>query len=182
MAAGNEFKITSEIRSSLAELFIQQYSLVETNPQKLFSFGKGEYASIEYHNKISYEHNNVVYGHQGNPVMSVFAFSGKRFLKIQKLLDKADLKILGLRVFKNSIIPLHVDPNYGSTGRENPILFLVVSGSEDCGVYISNRKDGSKQVMIPGLSKFVLAPTEIEHGAYAADQDMDIVQIMVESV
>ncbi len=183
MTSGNEFLVTTEIRAALADLFFQQYALVEENVQKLFSFGEGDYARIgEYFNKISYEHNNVVYDCRGKPLMSVFAFSGKRFLRIEKLFGKKDLKILGLRVFKNSVIPLHVDPNYGSTGRDNPILFLVVAGSKGCRIYFSNRQDGTKQVMIPGLSQFVMAPTEIEHGAFSSDQDMDIVQITVDAI
>ncbi len=183
MVTGNEIEITAATRGALAEIFSQQYSALENNSQKLFCFSEGDYALVqEYYNKISYEHLNIVYNHQGQPIMSVFTFSGKRFLRMERLLGQKDLKVIGIRIFKNSIVPMHVDPNYGSTGRENPVLSLVVAGSENGRVYFSNRKDGSKKVMIPGLSQFVMCPTEVEHGANSADQDMDIIQIMVDPI
>lgn len=180
MASGNEFKITDETRAQLAEIFQVQYDLVQDNAQKLFIFDKGNYAEIkEYYNKISYTENNIVYSHDSKPIMSVFAFTGKRALKIEKCLNRANLKTVGVRVFKDSVIPMHVDPNYHSIGRENPIYFIVVSATDDSMIYFSNRKDGTKQVAIPGLSQFKMYPTEIEHGGFAAGQDMDMIQIMV---
>lgn len=183
MVTANDFKITDAMRIDLSELFREQYKTVEDKKQKLFVFGEGSFAPIkEYYNKLSIIHNNIVYSHDEKPLMSVFAFTGRRALKVERILGKSNLEMVGFRVFKNSKVPMHIDPNYGSTGRDKPIFFIVVSGSQHCKVYISNRQDGSKQVMIPGLSAFAISPTEIEHGGFSAEEDMDIIQIKLDSI
>ena len=172
-----------EIRQELSEIFNAQFEIIENDSQKLFKFGTGDYAKVEeYSNKISFAKNNIVYSWDQKPIMCVFAFTGKRALKIEKILDKTNLKVIGVRVYKNCVVPMHVDPNYHSIGRDNPIHFIVVSANSECMIYFSNRKDGSKQLAIPGLSEFVMHPTEIEHGARAGGQHMDMIQIMVEQI
>lgn len=171
------------IRAELASIFQMQYDLVESKTQKLFKFDVGEYTQVKtYFNKVSFTQSNIAYSNEDLPLMSVFGFTGKRSLKIEKLLGKKNLKILGVRVFKDCALPMHMDPNYGSTGRENPIYSIVVAGSDDCMIYFSNRKDGTRQVAIPGLSEFIMYPTEIEHGGYSATQNMDLIQIMVDPI
>lgn len=183
MATGNEFKITDALRIELSEIFSMQFEMIENKVQKLFIFGAGDFAEIkEYFNKVSFSENNIVYSEQNKPIMSVFAFTGKRSLKIENLLDQKGLKIIGVRVFKDCVIPLHVDLNYQSTGRDNPVYSIVVAASPDSKIYFSNRKDGTRQLAIPGLSEFIMYPTEIEHGAFSADRDMDLIQIMVDPI
>jgi hypothetical protein len=181
MAVRDEFKITEEIRNQLAEIFQAQYELVENKIQKLFTFDKGDYTQVkEYHNKVSFTENNIAYSDDGRPLMSIFAFTGKRSLKIEKILNRSDLKILGVRVMKDCVVPIHIDPNYQSTGRENPVHSIVVAGGAGCMIYFSNRKDGTRQAAVPGLSEFIMHPTEMAHGGYAGDRNMDIIQIMVD--
>lgn len=183
MATGNDFKITAEIRAELNKIFQLQYELVQNNAQKLFSYDQGAFTKVkEYYNKISFTQNNIVYSHDDKPIMCVFAFTGKRALRIEKLLKQKGLIITGHKVFKNCVIPMHIDPNYHSVGREKPVYFIVVAGSDDCMIYFSNKQDGSRQVAIPGRSCFMMSATEIEHGGYSADQEMDIIQIMIDPI
>lgn len=183
MVTGNAFKITEEVRQEMAKIFLQQYEVVVEKEQKLFDFGPGPFATIQnYENRVSFQDNNTIYSHDEKLVMSVFAITGRRLLKIEKLLGKQGLQVVGMRVPKETVVPMHIDPNKHSIGRENPIHFIVVSGSDDSKIYFSNRRDGSRQIAIPGLSQFIMYPTEIEHGAYSGNQDMDIVQIMVEGI
>jgi hypothetical protein len=174
------FKITPDIRAEVIKIFETQYNAIQDKTHPLFIFDHGEYASVRtYYERFSFTENNVVYSADNKPLMSIFAFTGKNSLRLDKLLGKKNLVINGLRVFKNCKIPLHVDANHEAVGREKPIYSIVLT---DGGViYFSNKRDGSKLVAIPGMSEFIMSATEIEHGAHAGDCDMDMLQIRLEN-
>lgn len=183
MAFRNEFELSSEIILGLKDIFQSQYAMIEHNQQKLFSFTDGPYADIkEYYNKLSPEHLNIVYSISGQPLMAVFAITGKRSIKIERIFNKKNLKCLGIRVFKKTEIPMHIDANYQNIGRANPVCSITISAAKNSAIYVSNRKDGSHQVAFSGVGLFYFNPTEIAHGAHSGDLDLDLLQFMVDDI
>lgn len=181
MAFRNEFVITNEIRRNLCEIFEAQYQLVEGHPQQLFSFTQGPFSDIkEYYNKLSFEHLNLVYSYDDKRLMDIFAITGKRSIKIEKLFNKSNLRCLGIRVHKNCEIPMHIDANYQDMGRSHPVCSMTISGDLDSVIFLSNSTDGSHQAAFPGLSTFCFEPTKIAHGAISGPNGMDILQIMID--
>lgn len=173
--------IVDSVRDQLSAIFIDQFNECSNNVNYLLSYPDSIYAhEFDYHNIFKPNHNNLVRHHNGNSMMSVFNFSIRNSIKIYKLLqiEKFRPTINGIRVFAGETVPMHVDLNKGEIGRENPIYSIVVSGSDGV-VFMSNRKDGSRLVAIPGKTEFVMYPTMVEHGAIAGAENYDVVQIQL---
>lgn len=177
-------KITDELRDKLASIFNSQYNEIKDNVSYLLSFPEGEYAhEFDYHNIFQQGDNNLVRTADGKPMMSVFNFNVKNSIRIFRLLGIEQHKPLinGIRVFANGVIPMHIDLNKGELGRELPILSIVLSGSDGM-VFMSNKKDGSRLVGVPGKTEFIMYPTMIEHGALAGSENYDLLQIQLSSM
>jgi len=177
-------KITDEIRDKLFGIFNSQFVEIESNISYLLTFPSGEYAhEFDYHNIYKQGYNNLVRTFDDKPMMSVFNFNIKNSLRIFRLLGIEQHKPLinGIRVFANGTVPMHIDLNKGELGRELPILSIVLSGSDGM-VFMSNRRDGTRLVGIPGKTEFIMYPTMIEHGAMAGSENYDLLQIQLSSM
>jgi hypothetical protein len=181
MDIGNVVKITDDVRSKLSIIFNSQFSEIENNISYLLTYPIGEYAhEFDYHNIFQPGHNNLVRTCDSKPMMSVFNFSSKHILRIYRLLGIEQYKPLmnGIRVYPNTTVPMHTDLNKGEIGREMPILSIVVNG-DDGMVFMSNRKDGTRQIGIPGKTEFIMYPTLMAHGALSKTENYDLIQIQL---
>lgn len=184
MVINDVTKITDEIRDKLSVIFNSQFSEIENNLSYLLTYPVGEYAhEFDYHNVFQQGHNNLVRTNDSKPMMSVFNFSPKNILRIYRLLEIEQYKPLmnGIRVFPDTTVPMHTDLNKGDIGREMPILSIVVNGS-DGTVFMSNRKDGTRQIGIPGKTEFIMYPTLMAHGAVSKSENYDLIQIQLTSM
>lgn len=176
--------ITDEIRNKLSAIFNNQFEEIKNKTNKLLTFPIGNYTNeFEYHNIYAKDHNNEIYYHDSSIMMSVFNFNLRNTLRIYKILqlEKHQPMLNAIRLFAGNKVPMHVDLNKGEIGRENPIYSIVVSGI-DGYVFMSNKKDGSHLVAVPGKSQFIMFPTMIEHGALAGKENYDILQIQLNNI
>jgi len=181
MVIDNVVKVTDDIRNKLSVIFNSQFSDIENNVSYLLTYPVGEYAhEFDYHNIFQQGYNNLVRTNDGKPMMSVFNFSLRNTLKIYRLLEIEQYRPLmnAIRVFSNTIVPMHTDLNKGDIGRELPILSIVVSGSDGM-VFMSSQKDGSHQIGIPGKTEFIMYPTLMAHGAISKSENYDLIQIQL---
>jgi hypothetical protein len=174
-------KITDDVRNKLSIIFDNQFIEIENNISYLLTFPNADYAhEFDYHNLYQQGCNNLVRSYDGKPMMSVFNFNLRNTVKIFRLLQIENYKPIlnGIRVFSNTIVPMHMDLNKGELGRELPILSISVSG-DDGMVFMSNEKDGSRRVSVPGKSSFILYPTLMSHGAKSGNENYDLIQIQL---
>lgn len=174
-------KITPEIRSSMKSIFDARYEELKNNISEMITYPPGDYVDEHiYTNTFQHDVLNMIRNHDGSPLMCVFNFSVRNHVRLYKILGIADMKPLinGLRVFPHQVVAMHRDPNRGNIGREHPIFTSIVNGEDGC-VYLSNRIDGSRLAAIPGLSDFVMVPSEIEHGASSGESSYDLIQIQL---
>lgn len=176
--------ITEDIRNKLLFIFENQFNEIKNNVNDLLTFFPGEYShEFNYHNVFARGYNNQIYYNNSSIMMSVFNFSIKNTLRIYKILglEKYQPMLNGIRVFSGNKVPMHIDLNKGDIGRDFPIYSIVLSGT-DGYVFMSNKKDGSHLVAIPGKSQFIMFPTLIEHGAMAGKENYDILQLQLEKM
>lgn len=176
-------KITDDIRNKLGDIFNSQFKEIENDVNSLFNFvfeDKGHF--INYINIYASDKNNVVYMQNGPLLMSAFNFSVKNTLRVYRLLGLETMapKINAMRVFPNTTIPLHVDPNNGSLGRELLLYTIVTSGSDGIA-YAANNITDSPAFISKGKTEFLISPTRIAHGAQSGIENYDILQIQLKA-
>lgn len=180
MVTNNVPVITSEKRFSLNNIIEDQFNSF-TESYRLLSYSSGNYVNrFDYTDTYQPGKNNIIYSHDGKPLMCVFEFSMRNMIKIYKILELTYERptINAIRVYPNTVIPMHIDPNKGNIGRNNPILSIVTSGADGV-VYMSNKTDGSRQVAVPGLSQFIMCPDTIAHGAKSGSEPYTLLQIQL---
>lgn len=174
--------ITEETREKLRSIIESQFLELESKTNHLFNYvnNNGIY-TIKYINTYEHGKNNLIYLENGPLLMAAFNFSVKNHLRIYRLLgleNKAP-KINAMRIFPNTEIPIHIDPNRGNLGREHLTYTIVTSGADGMA-YASDRLGGKKLFIIPGRSNFLLCPTGIPHGAKSGSENYDILQIQID--
>ena len=175
--------ITDTIRSDLNFISEQRLSSIELDINRLLTYTNGNYVTeFDYHNIYQIGKNNIVYGYDGIPVMSVFDFDKRSKIKIMRILGITcnDININVIRVRPNTTVPFHIDLNKGDVGRQNPILSIVISGGLDSMLFISNKLDGSYQFALRGNSEFIMYPTQIVHGAKSGNLPYTLLQMQLE--
>jgi len=181
MVINDVVKVTDEIREQLSGIFNSQFDEVKDKVNYMLTYPDSTYAhEFDYHNIFQQGHNNIVRYHDESSMMSVFNFNMRNSVKIYRLLqiEKHKPMLNGIRVYAGNKVPMHIDANRGDIGRENPILSIVLSGT-DGYVYMSNVRDGNHYVSIPGKVQFVMYPTLIEHGACAGLENYDVLQLQL---
>lgn len=183
MKIGDLPLITEDIRSAINDISEQRYGVIEKDVNEMLTYPEGEYVSdFLYHNVYQMGKNNMIYGSGNKPMMSLFDFDGRSKIKIMNILKikehNPDMHII--KVFPDTVVPLHLDLNKGNNGRESAILSIVISGGRDCMLYIGNKLDGNYQFVLPGHSEFIMYPTQIVHGAKSGKLPYTLLQMPID--
>jgi len=177
-------KITDNIRGQISDIFSAQYLQSEKNISEYMTYvDRSTPGNFKYTNYFTTNHLNIVRGPEGNAMMGVFNFDIKNTVKLLRLLKLELFKpqLNGIRVYPNTDVPMHMDLNRGSIGRENPVYSIMLTGKEAM-VFFSNRNDGSRLAAIPALGDFIMYPTQIQHGALTKEEPLDVLQIRLEDM
>lgn len=172
------------MRQQLADIVAAQYSAIENNISEYFVYvDRTTPGNFEYTNYYTPGHLNMVRSSEGDPMMGVFNFDVKNTIKLLKILklEKQRPQLNAIRVYANTDLPMHMDLNRGSIGRDRPIYSIMLTGKKAM-VFFSNRNDGSRLAAVPPLSEFVMYPTQMQHGAITYDEHMDVLQIQLEDI
>lgn len=186
--------ITSQIRLDLSIIFSSQYNL---NKEKCLDFmtyiddpagnnfckSDGTKGTFKYSNNYTPGSLNIVRDSKNKPLMGVFNFDQKHTIRLFRILELTKFRpqINGIKVYANTELPMHLDLNHGEIGRNFPIYSIMLTGKKSM-VFFSNKADGSRLVSIPSLSEFVMFPTQMIHGALTFEEDLDILQIQLNSI
>ena len=170
-------------RDNLRAIVEQEFERIKEETNALtITAPHGEYIDdFHYDNYYVRGKNNVLYDYDGTPIMCIFDFSPRAQIKIFKILNLTDKRptMSAVRVFPNTVVPIHIDLNKGGHIGRNHAIYSIVTNGNDGYVYMSNRTDGSKQVIIPGKSQFVMYPTSIAHGAKSGNEPYTLLQLQL---
>ena len=181
-------KVTEDTRAAINKIIESRYHTLlddKGSENKLLTFRSMVFshrADYEYHSIFTPGKNNVAYGADDTPVMSIFDFTTRQRVELLKMLGLSDTRpsMCAIRVPPNTVVPMHVDYNKGETGRDLPTYSIVTSGV-DGAIFISATTDGNSQFMIPGKTDYILCPTLIAHGARSGTEPYTLLQIQMKS-
>jgi len=171
-----KFNFDSSLISELKSLFDLRFSEVCDNRNDMLKW-VGDVFTEETLNYNNFDKDkcNCVYNSAGANIMSNFWFPPTYADKIRMLLNLQENKspiVIGIRVFPNMNIPVHLDKISNNKAR----LSLVVSGRDGL-VYAGSDNNIKGIFSVYGLNTFVMYPAEIPHGATAGAETYDLIQI-----
>lgn len=177
--------ITPEIRTTINDISEHRYLDIEKEVNKMLTYPHGKFVEdFIYHNVYQMGKNNMIYGSDDRPMMTIFDFDKRSKIKIMNVLGikQHNPNMHIIKVFPDTIVPLHLDLNKGNNGRESAILSIVISGDQDSMLYIGNKLDGEYQFALPGYSEFIMYPTQIVHGAKSGKLPYTLLQITIDTM